>query len=60
MNIKKVGEYTGKSANGLSEAIANALAQSKEHSSYKVHETTKSFGEQSKKEYEVTLSTFSE
>ena len=60
MKNKKIGEYIGKSTDGLNEAIQDALAQSKEHSSFKVHESTKSLSEESQKEYEVTLSTFCE
>lgn len=60
MITKKIGDFTGHSTSGLDEAIQNALQKAGDHQHFKVVETSCSHAGEHARQYEVTLTTFSE
>ncbi|WP_133130680.1 dodecin domain-containing protein [Legionella yabuuchiae] len=59
MITKKIGDFTGISTSGISEAIKNALEKAGEHSRFEVIETTAQ-GSGTNRQYQVTLSTYND
>jgi dodecin len=60
MITKKLGDYTGTSTSGINEAIEDALTKAGDHSHFEVVETSSSQCNIKGKEYQVTLSTYTE
>lgn len=60
MNNKKIGDFTGFSDTGIQEAIENALSQAGAHERFEVIETSSSQRDETNRQYQVMLSTYSE
>lgn len=58
MTLIKKGDYTGYSQVGIDDALQNALEKVGEHSHFEIVETLRSFNDENKSLFQITIAAF--